>query len=71
MHREGGPRIAQLRRRLGEIHQEVEAQKKTAIFDLRRSVEKAEAVGGDPLGDLAGQLMQEISDRQIRLKAMR
>jgi len=64
-------RIAQLRRRLGEIQQEIEAQKKAAIFELRQSVEKAEAVGGDPLGDLGKQLMQEISERQIRLKAMR
>jgi hypothetical protein len=28
-------------------------------------------MGDDPLGDLAQQLMREISDRKIRLKAMR
>jgi hypothetical protein len=62
-------RIAQLRRRLAEIQQEIEVHKKTAIFELRLNVEKAETIGSDPMGDLAKQLMQEISQRQIRLKA--
>jgi hypothetical protein len=30
-----------------------------------------EAVGDDPLGDLAQQLMKKISERQVRLKAGR
>ena len=63
-------RIAQLRRRLGEIQQEIETHKKAEIFQLRQDVEKAEAIGNDPLGELAKQLIQEISQRQIRLKAM-
>jgi len=63
-------RIAQLRRRLGEIQQEIETHKKAEIFQLGQDVEKAEAIGNDPLGDLAKQLMQEISERQIRLKAV-
>jgi hypothetical protein len=55
---------------LAEVQHEVEAHKKSDIFQLRQTVEKAEATGGDPLHDLAKQLMREISERQIRLNAM-
>jgi hypothetical protein len=63
-------RIAQLRRRLGEVQQEIEwaTHKKTEIFKLRETIGKAEAMGDDPLGDLAQKLMKEISERKIRLK---
>ena len=46
-------RIAQLRRRLVEAQGELEAHKKSEIFQLKQTVEKAEATGSDPLGDLA------------------
>ena len=46
-------RIAQLRRRLAEVQQEVEVLKKSEIFQLKQTVEKAETMGSDPLGDLA------------------
>jgi hypothetical protein len=61
-------RIAQLRRRSGEVQQEIETHKKTEIFRLRETIGKAEAMGDDPLGDLAQKLMKEISERKIRLK---
>jgi hypothetical protein len=61
-------RIEQLRRRLNELQQEIEAEKKTEIFELRQRVEGAEATGGNPLGDLAEQLMQQINKRRTRLK---
>jgi hypothetical protein len=57
-------RIAQLRRRLGEVQQEVEAHQKTELFTLRQTIEKAEAIGDDPLGDLARQLTQLIIERR-------
>ena len=56
-------RIEQLRRRLNEIQQEIEAIKKTEIFQLRLTIEEQEAKGGDPLGDLARDLEMEISDK--------
>jgi len=59
-------RIAQLRRRLNELREEIEAEKKTHIFELRQRVESAEATGGDPLGDLAERLMQQIAERKAR-----
>jgi len=63
-------RIAQLRRRLAEVHTENEAQKKTELFQLRQTVVKAEAKGDDPLGDLARQLTQQIADRRNHLEAV-
>jgi len=61
-------RIAQLRRRLGEVQQEMEAQQKTELFQLRNTVGDAEAKGEDPLGDLTQQLMREVADRTMILK---
>ncbi len=64
-------RIAQLRRRLAELELEREAHQKTELFQLLRTTEEAEAQGGDPLGDLAQQLMREISAKENRLKELR
>ena len=61
-------RIAQLRRRLSEVQQELEVQKQTEIYRLKTTVEEAELMGGDPLGDLAQQLLQELSERRIQLE---
>jgi hypothetical protein len=61
-------RIAQLHGRLGELQLEIEADKKAEIFKLRQRVEEAEAIGRNPLGDLAEELMQQITKRRISLK---
>ncbi|SDA14397.1 hypothetical protein SAMN05216315_10538 [Nitrosospira sp. Nsp18] len=61
-------RIAQLRRRMSEIQQELETQKQSEIYQLKTSVEEAELMGGDPLGDLAQQLLRELSEQKIRLE---
>lgn len=61
-------RIAQLRRRLREAQQEMEVQQQTEIVQLKQTIEETEAMGGDPLGDLAKQLMQELSERKIQLE---
>ena len=61
-------RIAQLRRRLSEIQQETEALQQRDIFLLKLTVEETENMGGDPLGDLAQQLMRELSEIRIRLE---
>jgi hypothetical protein len=39
----------------------------TEIFELKKTIEETEAMGGDPLRDLAKQLMQELSERKIQL----
>jgi hypothetical protein len=64
-------RIAQLRRRTNEIHQQLAAMQETDIFHLKQTIEETEAMGGDPLGDLAKQLMQELSERKIQLETAR
>jgi hypothetical protein len=64
-------RIAQLRRRLVEAQKELKAQQKTNTWQLKKTMETAEAVGGDPLGDLARQLQQAIAERRIQLAIAR
>ena len=64
-------RLAQLRRRLTEIATEVEAMQHGELYELKTSVEEAEALGGDPLGDLASGLMREISERKIAVEMER
>lgn len=61
-------RIAQLRRRMEEVEREMDAMQQTEIYELKKTIEETEAMGGDPLGDLAKQLMQQISERKIRLE---
>jgi hypothetical protein len=63
-------RIAQLRRRLNELQQEIDAQRKTEIWQLKKNIEEGEAKGGDPLGDLVRQLKQQVSERS-RLNSIR
>ncbi len=63
-------RIAQLRRRLGELRLELEAHKKSEAYELRQTIEAADASGDNPLEDLARQLTKEISEREGELKAM-
>ena len=64
-------RIAQLRRRMGEAQQQIDAMQQAEIFQLKQTIEESEAMGGDPLGDLAKQLMQELSERKIKLEIAR
>ena len=64
-------RIAQLRRRMGEVQQQMDAMQQADIFHLKQTIEETEAMGGDPLGDLAKQLMQELSERKIQLEIAR
>jgi hypothetical protein len=64
-------RIAQLRRRIGEVQQQMDTMQQAEIFQLKQTIEETEAMGGDPLGDLAKQIMQELSERKIQLEIAR
>jgi len=64
-------RIAQLRRRMDETKQELTELEEPEIFQLKQTIEETEAMGGDPLGDLAAQIMQQISERKIQLEIAR
>lgn len=61
-------RTEQLRRRMDEIQQELYEKKQSDIYKLKTTIERAELRGGNPLGDLAEQLLQELSARKIRLQ---
>jgi len=43
----------------------------TDIFQLKLTITETESMGGDPLGDLAQQLMQELSELKIRLEMVK
>ena len=64
-------RLAQLRRRMAEAEQEIAIQKAGELYDLMVTVTEAKAMGGDPLGDLAMHIMQQISERKIELETIR
>jgi hypothetical protein len=61
-------RTEQLRRRMDEIQGELQDKKHADIYKLKITIERAELKGGNPLGDLAEQLLQELSGRKIRLE---
>lgn len=61
-------RTGQLRRRMDEIQEELQEKKQSDIYKLKITIERAELRGGNPLGDLAEQLIQELSERRIRLE---
>jgi hypothetical protein len=63
-------RIAQLRRRASEIILEREATQAGELFELMQTVIKAENLGGNPLSDLASQILAQISERKISLELM-
>lgn len=60
-------RIAQLRRRMIEIEQELDDLREAEIYQLMAAVEEAEAMGDNPLRELAEKLLQELSRRRIVL----
>lgn len=61
-------RISQLRRRMAEIENELDTLREAEIFNLMSTVQDAEAMGENPLGEMAKQLLQEIAKRRIALK---
>lgn len=61
-------RTGQLRRRMDEIQEELQEKTQSDIYKLKITIERAELRGGDPLGDLAEQLLQELAERKIRLE---
>lgn len=63
-------RIAQLRRRLDEARRELENLQQSELFQLRQGVEDGEAMGDDPLNDLAQQLLGEMAERRARLEML-
>jgi hypothetical protein len=61
-------RSAQLRRRLTELATEWSVLQKDEVFELRQTVESAEALGGKPLSELAVNLLRQISEKRIEIE---
>ncbi len=59
------------RRDSGFVQQEIDAQKAAELHELMITVTEIEDLGGDPLGDLARHIMQQISERKIELEMIR
>lgn len=63
-------RIAQLRRRLDEIREEISILRRSDSFCLKATVDTAEESGTNPLADLAQKLRSQIAERQAQLSKM-
>ena len=61
-------RSAQLRRRLSELETKWAALQNGEVFELRQTVESAEALGGKPLSELAVNLLGQISEKCIEIE---
>ena len=61
-------RIAQLRRRLSELNAEIDVFQQTDAYELKQTIDAAEADGTDPLGELASELAREIAKREAELR---
>lgn len=64
-------RIAQLRRRLAELEKELTQQHQHELYELMTTILETEAMGGDPIGDLIQELLQQISERKIRFEMLK
>jgi chromosome segregation ATPase len=61
-------RIAQLRRRLSELNAEMGSFQQTDVYQLKQTIETAEATGENPLEELASELAREIAKREAELR---
>jgi hypothetical protein len=49
---------------------ELVSHKNSEVYELKQTIEAADASGDNPLEDLARQLTKEIFEREAELKAM-
>ncbi|OAI23904.1 J domain-containing protein [Methylomonas koyamae] len=63
-------RIAQLRRRAEEIDKQLSETQSHELYELMVTVQQAEALGSDPIGDLVQEILRQISERKIKLEMM-
>lgn len=64
-------RNAQLRNRLVDIGNALAELRNHELYELMVTVKEAEAMGGDPIGDLVQELLKLISERKIKHEMMR
>lgn len=63
-------RIAQLRSRAEEIDKQLSETRSHELYELMVTVQQAEALGSDPIGDLVQEILRQISERKIKLEMM-
>ncbi|HYQ72477.1 MAG TPA: J domain-containing protein [Gammaproteobacteria bacterium] len=63
-------RIAQIRKRLAAIEEEMAALQQDDMYLLMQSVQETEAMGVDPLKELAEDLLRQISERRIEIEVL-
>lgn len=63
-------RIAQLRSRAEEIDKQLLETRSHELYELMVTVQQAEALGSDPIGDLVQEILRQISERKIKLEMM-
>jgi len=63
-------RTGELRRRLKEIQDELRSRRQSDLYKMKITIERAETRGGNPLGDLAEKILQELSEKKVRLEQM-
>ena len=63
-------REAQVRRRLAELESQMQALANDEVYELWQSVQKAEAIGADPLGELAVRLEVQIAEKRVELESL-
>lgn len=63
-------RDTQVRRRLAELESQMQALASDEVYRFWQSVQEAEAVGADPLGELAARLEVQIAEKRIELESL-
>jgi hypothetical protein len=64
-------RIAQMKRRVSEIDQELSDAKKHELYELMTYVKETETLGGDPIADLEQDILKQISEKKIQFEQLR
>lgn len=63
-------RETQVRRRLAELESQMQALASDEVYRFWKSVQKAEAIGADPLGELAARLEVQIAEKRVELESL-
>ena len=64
-------RVAQLRNRATEIDKCLQETQTHELYELMITVQQAEALGSDPIGDLVQDILRQISERKIQLEMLK
>jgi hypothetical protein len=63
-------RESQINRRLAELEAEMRTIQNDEVYALWQSVQEAEAIGADPLGELSTQLEVQIAEKRVELESL-